>query len=801
MAGSAQQTPVADFVPLPGGRWWMWRQTVLRSAGFPANRVATLGDTRLAEVADAVVGGGATRAAPDADFDGEFALAATRLAVVVRGWARDDVFREAVTWQNPQFVADCLDRIEDGAPRNWRYRRREAAIASYVQRYTTKNDTIGFFGPAGWAEWDVSTTGLRMRPGPGLVRNRCVYFEQWAVDELARVIAGRTEVRPGVPPRRIPAYLYLDDCVVRQAGQRVPLSAEESQVLRLCDGVRTVHHIGRQLLADGLVTVQQRLPDILRHLEDRGVVRMDFGGPIEAYPERRLESRLRQVPDEGPRDRGLRDLDELVRAKQQVAAAAGAPGRLGAGIRALNERFETQVARPATRLPGQTYAGRTVVYEDTVRDVELRLGGDVLAAVGEPLALILDSARWLTARIGSDYLDLFGELYERKRKRTGEQWVPLGGVLALATRDLYTARGAPPLAAAATAELQRRWAEVLRLPPGVRRHRVRAADIADPVRRCFASASPPWVGARVHSPDVMIAARSAEAANRGEYALVLGELHVAFNTVESRNLVEQSADPGRLLAMAETAVGAGRVVVVAPREWPRVNSRTCPPTALLSPRYVYVAIGDDDTSNIPGPVLPIGGLEVGPGTAGLAVRCRSSRREFRLADVVGDYLSGVAVNGFRMMPPQPHTPRVMIDRLVVARETWRMPLGECDWARETDERRRYLRMRQWVHDLGLPRQVFWSVDTEIKPIYADFTSIALTTVFANSVRRAVQAGAGGLLVLSEMCPSTDELWLVDAAGAAYTSELRLVVTDRGPLGSTDLHRPDHPGGGPQAREG
>jgi hypothetical protein len=792
MAPSEPVPAVADFVPLPGGQWWVWKQVVLRSAGFPAHRVTTLGDARLARVADAVVRSRAPEAVADIDFDTEFALATTRLAEAVREWARDDAFREAVTWQNPRFVVDCLDRIEDGSPRNWRYRRREAAVASYVQRYTTKNDTIGFFGPVGWAEWDVSTTGIRVRPGSGLIRDRRVYFEQWAVDELARALARRAEVRPGVPPRRIPAYLYLDDQVVRQAGQRVPLSAEESHVLRLCDGVRTVHHIGRRLQADGLVAVWQRLPDILRGLEDRGVVRMDLGGPIESYPERRLESRLRHLPDGCARDKALRDLDELVQAREEVAAAAGAPARLGAAIGALHERFEARAVTPATRLHGQTYAGRTVVYEDTVRDLEVRLGADLLAAAGEPLALVLDSARWLAARVGSDYLDRFNELYWRKRERTGDEWVPLGGLLALATRDLYTARGAPPLVAAATAELQRRWANVLRAPPDARRHRVHARDIADLVQRSFQSESPPWAGARVHSPDLMIAARSAEAANRGEYAVVLGELHVAFNTVESRNLVAHSADPARLLAMAET-VGAGRVVVVAPREWPQVNSRTCPPTALLSPRFTYVAISDDDTSNLPGPVLPLGGLEVGPGSGGLAVRCPGSGREFRLAEVVGDYLSGVAVNGFRIMPPEHHTPRVMIDRLVVARETWRMPPGECEWAFETDERRRFLRMRRWVHDLGLPRQVFLSVATEVKPVYVDFTSIALTSLVARLIRRAAQVDAAGLLVLSEMYPNTDELWLVDAAGAAYTSELRLVATGRRPPDRTG-HRPADPVG-------
>jgi hypothetical protein len=42
-------------------------------------------------------------------------------------------------------------------------RRREEVIASYWQRYCSKNDTIGFFGPLGWGGF--SGNGFHARAG------------------------------------------------------------------------------------------------------------------------------------------------------------------------------------------------------------------------------------------------------------------------------------------------------------------------------------------------------------------------------------------------------------------------------------------------------------------------------------------------------------------------------------------------------------------------------------------------------------------------------------------------------------
>jgi hypothetical protein len=560
---------------------------------------------------------------------------------------------------------------------------------------------------------------------------------------------------------------------VLPTGARIELTAEQAVILPLCDGVRIAEEIAAMV---GRPVGQ--LLDLLDGLVAARLIRLEFGGPIEARPEWRLLAKLGRVSDVDARDRAIADVNRLVSAKEAVAAAAGDPRRLAVALDVLGARFQRLAGQPATRAPGRTYAARTIAFEDTVRAVTVEFGADILTALGGPLSLLLDSGRWLAARIARDYLARLDTYYERRRARIGSDEVPLAGVLALATRDFYTARGVPAAADAAVSELRRRWARILAVPTDVRYHQVAVADIADRVRAEFATEAPPWSSGRQHSPDVMIAAESVEAINRGDFLLVLGEIHLAINTVEARALVEQSPDPGRLLAMAEVAAGDGRIVPVAPREWGGLT-RLSPPSALPSPRYTYWAQSIEDVSDLPGVPLALAALTVARTADGLTVRQVTDGRQFPLAEVIGDYLSRVVVNAFRILPPRRHTPRVSIGRLVVARESWRLPPRKCDWAHQLDERKRYLQMRAWVARHHLPRRVFCSVSIETKPMYVDFTSLASTMNLGSVIRRMATDGSDGDVTFSEMLPDPQRCWLADAEDERYTAELRMVVAERG----------------------
>src|SRR5262249_12670829 len=95
--------------------------------------------------------------------------------------------------------------------------------ASYLQRYCVKNDSIGFFGPVGWATFDDQVTTPRLVPGRQLLDRRTVYFEHWAIDALAGRLSEDRALRIGIAPRRMPTIWLEGDRLHHPIDRVTPL--------------------------------------------------------------------------------------------------------------------------------------------------------------------------------------------------------------------------------------------------------------------------------------------------------------------------------------------------------------------------------------------------------------------------------------------------------------------------------------------------------------------------------------------------------------------------------------------------
>jgi hypothetical protein len=107
-----------------------------------------------------------------------------------------------------------------------------------------------------------------------------------------------------------------------------------------------------------------------------------------------------------------------------------------------------------------------------------------------------------------------------------------------------------------------------------------------------------------------------------------------------------------------------------------------------------------------------------------------------------------------------------------------------EFAVEKDEAIRYVEARRWAQQYDLPRFVFFKSHFEMKPVYVDFASPLLINGLAKLVRQTHEACLAAerdpehlLITLTEMYPTPDLVWLPDAAGQRYTSELRMVMLD------------------------
>ncbi|MFD6624289.1 lantibiotic dehydratase [Streptomyces diastaticus] len=763
------------LVPLGSSGWDLWRDIIVRSAGFPARQVLQLADAELAAAADAALQG----TSPLGDYEKSFDAAAERLTAAIRRTAGDPRFREAVTWQNRSVAGNCLDKAVAGEPRHVRGRKHEQVIARYLQRYTVKNDTIGFFGPVGWGSWTDDTERVSVTTGDRPLSRRTVYFESWAIDTLARTFSADPEVLPWLAPRAVPANLVEGRTVHRPRTGQVQLSVAEALLLGRCDGSQTVRDLAEELARTDLpeLRTEAEVAACLVRWQSEGLVTLGLEGPVEAWPEETLRRKLERIGAPAVRERLLSVLDGLVSARALVSDAAGDEQKLTAAVDGLNTAFADATGAEAVRRHGEMYAGRTLVYEDTVLETRVGLGKPLRDELAAPLGLLLDSARWLVARVADEYRDLFAEKHRKWSARSGEAAMPLSTMLGMATPYLfYSANILPVPVRAATQEFQRRWGGVLGDPTvGARRRTLTSEQLAARIREEFPPVRPQWAGAVHHSPDLMLAAASPEAINSGDYLAVLGELHLAFNPFEARLFVAQHEDPERLHAADAADHGDRRIYLVPPKDWTTITSRLTPPSALLSPQYTYWSLRSESVE-APGPTVALADLFVHEESGRLLVRSKSHSFEADLLEMLGELISAASVNAFKPLKSANHQPRVTIDKLVIARESWTFSPEDVDWAALRSEKERFLAARDWRAEHGIPNRAFYKSPTEIKPVLVDFDSITLVNMLAKVIRTTASVSDATFSVV-EMVPDVEEAWFKDRNGVGYTAELRLVAVD------------------------
>jgi hypothetical protein len=693
-----------ELVELRAGEWALWRSVAVRATGFSVDGLDAFGD------------------------DEDSCLA--RLAENRR-------FREALTWQNRDVLRNALDRVDSAAGST--RRRRLETVASYWQRYCAKNDTIGFFGPLGWGTLADDGAAAVLEPGAEFLAERVTHFEVWAIDALATALAQDPEVRRWIPPRRHPA------CPpgILDAGEEALFSA--------CDG-RPAFEVGPL--------------GLIEKLTERGALVWAFRVPLGPHPERDLRAQLDAIGDAKVRDRCLGSLGRLEAARARVAAASGDADALADALEELDRTFESIVNVSAKRRAGEMYAGRTICYEDCRRDLRLRLGPAVLREFARALVPVLAGSRWYCGEIHAAGQRLISDALQEVRADRGDARVPLLEVWRRALPRLMpaSARREMPApfdgAAAVTAELQRRWTDLLA---------GELDTLSDRACAVFADARPAWPRAVFHGPDVQIAAAGIDALERGEFTVVVGDFHPGTAPVGQSVFLEGNPDPDSVRRFMARHLPEPRLIVVPSRTMGRIGGRFTFGYGTTRDRYLLTT---DETCMPSGNrCLDIAELWVEDhGDQAMLVTSEgtvvaSLTHAFELLIVVS------GIRAYQPFAPTPYSPRITAGRTVLRRETWTVPAAEMTWAHAKDGV--HVAAREWARSLGMPRRVFALADREPKPVYVDFDSRALVTILARFVRGASE----GTVRVSEMLPGPDQTWLLDADGHRYTSELRLTAID------------------------
>ncbi|QKV98438.1 lantibiotic dehydratase [Streptomyces sp. NA02536] len=758
-------------VLLPGGGWRLWQEFALRGPGFPADGVLRLAPPGLAEAADKF-GPGTDPSGPEWEaFAEELSAAAVDTARHLQDIAGRPRFQAALAWQNPAVLRTGIAPFLRWTPgvdkRSSMPRQREELVAHYWQRFCVKNDTIGFFGPVGWGRWDTAAPhAVSVDAGRGFLAAQEVYFSGWAVDALAKVLAEDAGLMRWIPPRRM-SFVRCEDGTVRVPGRPAqPIGELQQAVLRLCDGTRHTAAIAADLDLE-----PDEVAGVVAELARRRWVAQRLEVPAATHPDLALRRILERVPDETARDRALAKLAVLERGRDAVRDAGTDAAALTAAIGALEADFAALTDSEAQRAKGaRTAPCRGLVYSDARRAATATAGPALLEHL-EPLQLCLTAARWMTNR--------FADAIRARLRTVHDRLSADGGPVDLATLWMHTLPSPHPdagdLIDTAQAELRAKWARILDLPSDARRVRLTTAELADRVRQEFAEPGDGWSLARYISPDVLVVADDADALARGDVDLVLGEMHCALNTMGASLFVHQHPDRDRLLAETTRDFPGPRLLPTLPKELPlRWSTRSRP--SLDRPQDHYVTLVDQTGDPHRPNSVP---------SADVRVEDRDGRLTAVLPDgTVHDVLDAYAntltqrvMDRFTLRPEGEHTPRITIDRMTVARETWQLPVGEVDFADEKSEATRFVRARHWQRRHDLPRFVFVVSPAEPRPFYVDFDSPVYVTILAKAARRLARKDPDARLKVSEMLPTPEQAWLTDADGHRYTSELRFVAVD------------------------
>ncbi len=685
--------------------------------------------------------------------------------------------RAAITWQSPEVAHNALEALRGDESKNAssKTRRRERVLARYIYRYCFKNETVGFFGPIGWATFNASVPGVNVVPGPELISQYRVEFEYWAVAAVADAIGAMAEYRPWLKPRLHPQWRLVRP----ERGGGPMLAGLTSNQLPLPDYLLLAHCDGRTRAVD---IAERLVRDHPQHFGDREAVYAQF----DAFAQRRillnrlvapfcndpmgwLHQEFAALPDAALRDALLARIDSLTRIKLRASHTRD-PAALADAMRDLDAAFAAASGQSARRAPGESYAGRTPLFLDSLRDVRVELGAEFTKRLAAPLGLLLQSGRWATAEVGRRYAKELDQAFIRARGTARGGAVPFG----LWRREMMNRRREiQDMVDEVVRDFRGRWSAILDPRPEQNELALACADVRGAVAETFRAEAPGWAAARHHSPDVFVLAANEAELRAGRFDLVLGEMHAGANSLwrpfsalfhpDAEGLTRRSrADIGWDQFHSYSVFGDDRLRML-PRPQTERDWQLASDASLLT----------DDPSR----VLNSAALEVVSGADGLTVKDLAGRGQWPAQLLLEPFIRYWFFHAFRFSLEGTHVPRIRLDRVVIHREAWRFRARTCEFASADGAADRFIGAQRWAADHRLPRHVFAWVPGETKPLYVDLHAPPSVDLFTAAVRGAAELSGDPHIRVEEMLPAPEHAWLRDAQGARYSCELRLLAVD------------------------
>ena len=274
--------------------------------------------------------------------------------------------------------------------------------------------------------------------------------------------------------------------------------------------------------------------------------------PLNRRPEVELRVQLEAFGDE----EGLRRLERLEAARAVVANAKGCEELLVA-LDAFDACVEELTGAPPAPSEEGAEGGRTPLYLDCMRDLDVDLGPGVVAELAGSLPVLFEASRWWCGRSFAHSRAIIADALA--------DGLDDGPLAPLFDRVFGALWELPRLLAGDRAELQDRCGALLADGDD--------ATIAARAAAAFADHGPAWPLSVFQSADVQIAAADLAAIEAGEFLAIVGDFH-AGNPLTQGLFSTRFPDPARFRAQWHADVGEPTIAPVIHRNpTVRVTSR------------------------------------------------------------------------------------------------------------------------------------------------------------------------------------------------------------------------------------
>jgi hypothetical protein len=656
-------------------------------------------------------------------------------------------------------------------PRKKKERARERHLLLYLQRISTKNDTLSEFGPGGWGTVDRSAAGVKLAPLPG-IGERETFLERWTAHGVAAALNADPEIRAELSPRLHPnGRIEGNQFIFTDTSEAAPLDPKALEILLRCDGATPAYSFGEEL-------------GLLEQLAEKNMIRWEVEVPaLDPYAFNALVSDILRWRDNPVRTRWLEWLQPIAALPSKFAQAKETASRAQVMDEARQRLEDLGTAREGS--DRSLYSAGNPIGEECFRKCHFSIGEELINEVAVDAEPWIDLWRDNYAFVASRVAAGLRALLEKAPLQNGALPLPAFLRHCETLKMPLTGPAMVGLAHMAFQEVKAAFRDRMRDRPEAAEWELTAEDCHF-VRQNFSYEK--FDEFTYPSADLQLEAKSVEAVARGDYRWILAELHPPVALLH-HGFYWSCPDKAALgKAFAQTTRGcpsfhfgffaADFTATTAVRMLDAIPERM---------NFVAPQRGDPRWRIIPPAEIEV---YVEEKNGDVCLRTRGTREY--LGSFARAWVIPLGFHPFHF-GRGPHMPRLRCGRVVVQRRSWTVTFEELGPGNYTGISRdlvlaieRLRASKDWPRyvyirpsEQALRRSGAEGRDKDTKPVFIDLESYLSLEIFHRWLTKA------GELEVSEMLPSPDDLlWQepesegVPGQAGRRTFELRTQIVPR-----------------------